>query len=124
MQSNTTFGKVSGDNVGGSYSPYSQLGATTGNVSGYAVGQPVQGGVYQQGSLSQTYGNTFTSSPVTPVTTSFENKNLTFGQPQTTKINFGGKQFSNNYTPATRYETSNYVAPTAQYQTYQNYQSY
>lgn len=101
------------------------MGATTGAINGYAVGQQsVQGGAYQQGSLSQTYGNTFTSSPVTPVTTSLENKNVTYAQPQTTKITFGGKQFSSAYTPVTRYENSTYVAPSTQYQTYQSYQSY
>lgn len=130
---------MSGDNVGGSYSPYSQQPASTFN----AVSAAGYGGVQQQRSTSpivqrenvgQSLLNTYTSGQtVTPVTTSFENKTIPVS-PQGAKVTFGGKQFTSQFTPQTQtqYQTTTsyvppvnqYVAPVNQYQTYQTYQSY
>ena len=87
--------------------------------------------INQRGTVGQSLLNTYTSGQtVTPVTTSFENRPIAVSpQNNAAKITFGGKQFSSQFTPQTRYEpTTNYVAPVSQipqtYQTYQNYQSY
>lgn len=78
--SNTNFGYVSGDNVGGSYSPYSQqqqpLSTTINAVSaaGYDSIQQQRSTspTIQRGNVGQSLLNTYTSGQtVTPVTTSF-----------------------------------------------------
>lgn len=84
----------------------------------------------QQGTtVNQSLLNTYASGQtVTPVATSFENKNINISpsqqQQQATKITFGTKQFTSQYSPQP-IATTNYTQPISQYQTYQNtYQSY
>lgn len=131
---NTNYGYATGDNVGGSYSPYSQQPASslnTVNAAGYGGVQQQRSTspINQRGTVGQSLLNTYTSGQtVTPVTTSFENRTIPVSSQNNTKITFGGKQFSSQFVPQqqARYEpVTNYVAPASQYhQSYQSYQSY